>query len=164
MVNPNSPSIFLKLLLSALILPFLIISCGGGGGGGGAPTGITVAPAGGGAAAGGGGAAAGGGGAAAVADCAAANGGCNVTWNQSGDGRVTGYRIYIGSTNPVSVANAEFFDDVAGVATVLFNFDQETLATADAVFTSGSTVFIAISAIGANGIESPLSAQVSIDI
>lgn len=148
MTIPKPATAILKVLLFITFIPTLLISCGGGGGGGGAPTGVAVAPAGGG----------------GLSPCDVSTGGCNITWNQVADGRVTGYRIYIGSANPVTVVNAEFSSDVAGVATVTFNFDLQSLAAVDPTFTANSLVSIAISAIGSGGVESPLSTPITTTI
>ena len=132
---------FYARLPALAIFTLFLASCGGGGGSNGvsAPAAVQVAPGGG------------------ANSCDISAGGCTLSWSQVIDTRVTGYRVYIDSTPPVTVVNAEFFVDVPGATVVTFNFSIQSLTAVNAVFTAGSQVSIAVSATGANGIESPLS-------
>lgn len=133
-------------LLLFCVFTLTLSACGGGGGD--APGGVTIIP--------------GGGGGGGASLCDVSTGGCTVNWNAVVDARVTHYRVYIGTGtgNPVTVVNAQFVSipDIT-VPTTSFNFSVQSLAAQApaAGFVANATVSIAVSAVGANGIESSLS-------
>ena len=80
-----------------------------------------------------------------------------IAWNApSNSANVTGFRIYY-STAPINGSGTVRSMDVPSAATNSVSFQPSAHGIAP-----GSTLYLAVASIGANGLESPISSQASI--
>lgn len=84
-----------------------------------------------------------------------ASGVYTVTWQPETDPMVTGYRIYYAKT-PFSSGSVMGSVDVSGSGV-----GSADLAPGNLGFSTGDTLYVAVSALGAGGLESPTSDVVS---
>jgi hypothetical protein len=80
----------------------------------------------------------------------------SIAWDVPSDTtNVTGYRIYYG-TSPIGTGTAGSLD-VPSVGTTSVSFEPSAHGIA-----AGATLYVAVSSTGLNGLESPLSSEVSV--
>ena len=73
-----------------------------------------------------------------------------ITWNAVNDTRVVGYRVYRGTSEPLTRENAIGFQDVGNATSVLFS-------AADWGLAPGTKLFAGVAALAGDGTESALS-------